>query len=154
MTKSLINTLTILALIFSLQIISLSMSTAVFANGDGAVTIEEEKVSESIEEAMEPEEVEPQLKPDPKRAVCAVEWNGYYERDKIEISVSTRGQYNEVVVFFCAVCANVEHFVRPFLDSEYQNMTGLDRIRECGFKQAVFKGGRGMIEVVENVPEV
>lgn len=154
MIKSLINTLTIFAIIFSLQVIGFSVSQTVFANGDGAVTAEEEKVSESIEEFTELEDVEPKIKPDPKRAVCAVEWNGYYEKEKIEISVSTKGKYNEVVVFFCAVCADEEHFIRPFLDSEYQNMTGLDRIRECGFKQAVFSGGRGLNEVIEDVPEV
>jgi len=46
-----------------------------------------------------------------------------------------------------------EEYVEPFLNDEYDGVTGLDRIRECGFVIAVFKGAQGIREIVREVPE-
>ena len=79
-------------------------------------------------------------------------WNKYYEKEKAEIRVSTRGKYYETVVFTCPNCSLEEYFVNPFLNTEYQGKTGMDRIKECGFTQVVFRGGRGIQEIVRQVP--
>lgn len=95
----------------------------------------------------------PKVSPNPLRYSCAEIWNSYYEKEGINIKVSTRGAYSESVVFFCPTCYNEKHFVKPFLESEYNGMTGMDRIKSCGFKYAVFRGGRGLNEVVVDVPD-
>ncbi|MGQ0793702.1 MAG: hypothetical protein ACT4NX_06370 [Deltaproteobacteria bacterium] len=87
----------------------------------------------------------------PLRSVCAYIWNAEYKKDKVEIAVSTRGDSGETVVFTCPECSLEEHFVNPFLDNEYRGKTGIERVRECGFAQAVFKGGRGIVELVRAV---
>lgn len=94
---------------------------------------------------------ESDIKPDPMRSICAYMWDKYYEKEKADIRVSTRGRYHETVVFTCPNCSLEEHFINPFLNTEYQGKTGIDRIRECGFTQAVFRGGRGIEEVVRQV---
>ncbi len=98
------------------------------------------------------EQNEPEANPDPMRSICAYMWNKYYEKEKAEIRVSTRGKYYETVVFTCPNCSLEEHFVNPFLNTEYQGKTGMDRIKECGFTQVVFRGGRGIQEIVREVP--
>jgi len=95
----------------------------------------------------------PMVKPDPKRVVCAMEWDAYYKSEDIEIAVSTKGDDNEIVVFFCQLCSLEKNFVEPFLNTPYHGMTGMERIKKCGFKQVVFKGGAGINEVVRDVPE-
>lgn len=95
---------------------------------------------------------EPEVKPDPMRSICAYMWDRYYEKEKTVIRVSTRGRYNETVVFTCPICNTMEHFINPFLNTEYQGKTGMDRIKECGFTQVIFKGGRGIEEIVRQVP--
>ena len=97
---------------------------------------------------------EPEIKPDPMRSICAYMWNGYYQKERVEIRVSTRGKYNETVVFTCPNCSLEDHFVNPFLNTEYQGKTGMDRIKECGFTQVIFKGGRGIEEIVRQVPQL
>ena len=91
----------------------------------------------------------PKVSPNPLRYSCAEIWNSYYEKENINIKVST----SEAVVFLCPTCYNEKHFVKPFLESEYEGMTGMDRIKSCGFKYAVFRGGRGLNEVVVDVPD-
>ncbi len=91
-------------------------------------------------------------KPHPKRKSCAELWNGYYEREEINIKVSTRGNYDEQIIFFCPTCTDEEHFIKPFTESLYQGHTGMERIKSCGFDYAVFKGGRGFNEVIVEVP--
>lgn len=93
------------------------------------------------------------IKPHPKRHACAELWNAYYEKEDIDIKVSTRGNYEEQVLFFCSTCTDPEHFVKPFIESEYEGVTGMDRIKSCGYDFAVFKGGRGFNEVVVEVPK-
>jgi hypothetical protein len=44
--------------------------------------------------------------------------------------------------------------VKPFLETEYRGKTGLTRLHECGFTQAVFKGMRGTEAIVVDVPRV
>jgi hypothetical protein len=95
---------------------------------------------------------EPEVKPDPMRSVCALIWNRYYQKENVDIKVSTRGKYDETVVFTCPSCSLEENFVNPFLNSEYQGKSGIARIRECGFTKAVFKGSRGLQEIVRVVP--
>jgi hypothetical protein len=92
-------------------------------------------------------------KPHPLRNSCAELWNSYYEKEEINIKVSTRGNYDEQILFFCPTCTDEEHFVKPFTESEYQGMTGMDRIKSCGYDYAVFKGGRGFNEVILEVPK-
>src|SRR5919108_5424774 len=83
---------------------------------------------------------EPEAMPDPMRSVCALMWNRYYQKEKVDIKVSTRGKYDETVVFTCPSCSLEENFVNPFLNSEYQGRSGITRIKECGFTKAAFKG--------------
>lgn len=92
-------------------------------------------------------------KPHPLRITCAKLWNTYYEQENVKIKVSTRGNYDEQILFFCSTCADEEHFVKPFTESEYQGMTGMDRIKSCGYDYAVFKGGKGFNEVIVEVPK-
>ena len=92
-------------------------------------------------------------KPHPKRNSCAELWNSYYKKEEINIKVSTRGNYDEQILFFCPTCTNEDHFIKPFTESNYQGMTGMDRIKSCGFDYAVFKGGKGFNEVVLEVPK-
>ncbi|HSE83922.1 MAG TPA: hypothetical protein VLB01_05190 [Thermodesulfobacteriota bacterium] len=95
---------------------------------------------------------EPEAKPDPMRSVCALMWNRYYQKENFDIKVSTRGKYDETVVFTCPNCSLEENFVNPFLNSEYQGMSGIARIKECGFTKVVFKGSRGIQEIIRVVP--
>ena len=95
----------------------------------------------------------PKISPNPLRYSCAEIWNSYYKKENVNIKVSTRGHYSESVVFFCPTCYNEEHFVKPFLESEYEGMTGMDRIKSCGYEYAIFRGGRGLNEVVIDVPD-
>jgi len=95
---------------------------------------------------------EPLVKPNALRTACAYLWDRHYKKEKVDLKVSTRGNYDETVVFTCPDCSLEEHFVDPFLNSEYQGKTGMDRIKECGFTQAVFKGARGLQEIVRQVP--
>ncbi len=93
------------------------------------------------------------VKPNALRSSCAYLWDRHYKKEKIDIHVSTRGAYDETVLFTCPDCSLEEHFVNPFLNSEYQGKTGMDRLRECGFSQAAFKGARGLEEIVVQVPK-
>jgi len=96
----------------------------------------------------------PEGKPNALRGPCAYIWDRQYKKEKVDIHVSTRGVYDETVVFTCPDCSLEEHFVNPFLNSEYQGKTGMDRLRECGFTEVAFKGGRGLEEIVKPVPRV
>ena len=96
----------------------------------------------------------PEVQPNPMRGICAYMWDEYYEKEKIEINVSTRGDYDETLIFTCPLCSYRSHLVDPFLNTEYQGKTGMDRVVECGFTQVVFRGGRGMEEIVVQVPKV
>lgn len=125
-----------------------------FANGTTSApeTIQpSEKPSDAsaagMEEAMAEEAKKPEVQPDPKRVVCAYKWNSYYAERGVEIQVTSRGKKNESIVFFCQSCDSQEHFVDPFIMGEYQGKTGLERIKECGFTQAIFRG-RGINEII------
>ncbi|GIW46369.1 MAG: hypothetical protein KatS3mg078_0246 [Deltaproteobacteria bacterium] len=118
---------------------------------NGAVFGNEEEVDINVEGAAKKEGF---VEPGVLRSTCAYLWDKYYEKEGIEIDVSTRGEQNEVVVFRCPSCNLEEHFVKPFLESEYEGKTGMDRLIECGFLKAVFKGGKGIEEIVVDVPKV
>jgi RNase P subunit RPR2 len=107
---------------------------------------------ETIENAhrVEADDVEPE----PQRLYCAEQWTRLYKGQKADITVTTRGQYNEIAVFSCPDCSLDEHYVRPFLETEYRGETGLTRLHECGFTKAVFKGMRGTETIVVDVPRV
>ncbi len=107
---------------------------------------------ETMEDALEAE-IE-NVEPEPQRLYCAQQWTQLYKGQKADIRVTTRGQYNEVAVFSCPDCSLEEHYVRPFLETEYRGKTGLMRLHECGFTQAVFKGMRGTEAIVVDVPRV
>jgi hypothetical protein len=94
----------------------------------------------------------PKVKPDPMRSECADAWNAYYESKKKGIKVSTRGDYQETIVFTCPSCNLQNEYVNLFLNTEYQGKTAMDRIKECGFIEVVFKGGSEMEEIVIEVP--
>ena len=94
-----------------------------------------------------------QAKTNALRSACAYLWDRYYQKEKVEIRVSTRGNYDETVIFTCPDCSLEENFVEPFLNSEYQGKSGMDRIKACGYTQVVFKGARGLQEIVRQVPE-
>jgi RNase P subunit RPR2 len=107
---------------------------------------------ETAEDALDVEIEE--IEPEPQRLYCAEQWTMLYKGQKADIKVTTRGQYNEVAVFSCPDCSLDEHYVKPFLESEYRGKTGLMRLHECGFTQAVFKGFRGTEAIVVDVPRV
>ena len=92
-------------------------------------------------------------KPHPLRSSCAELWNSYYEKEKINIKVYTRGNYEEQIIFLCPTCTDEDHFVKPFIESEYQGMTGMDRIKSCGYDYVVFRGGIGFNELIVKVPK-
>ena len=110
------------------------------------------QAQEEAEEVLEV--VEPEIGPDPQRLYCAEEWTELYRRQKAEIRVTTRGQYDEVAVFDCPNCSLEENFVKPFLEGEYRGKTGMERLYECGFKTAIFEGFRGTQDIVVEVPQV
>jgi len=93
------------------------------------------------------------IKPNPQRQYCAYLWNVYYEKEGIDMKVLTRGMFDQVVVFKCPECSLEKEVVEPFLHSQYQGKTGMDRIKECGFIAAIFKGGRGIEEIIRQVPQ-
>lgn len=93
------------------------------------------------------------ISPHPLRYSCAMRWNAYYKKEEINIKVRSRGNYDQAVEFFCPTCYDTQHFVKPFLMSEYQGMTGLDRIKSCGFEFIIFRGGRGLNEVIIDVTD-
>lgn len=108
--------------------------------------------AETMEEALEVEIID--IEPEPQRLYCAQLWSRLYEGQKAEITVTTRGEYGEIALFSCPDCSLEEHFVKPFLETEYRGKTGLMRLSECGFHRAIFKGGRGLQEIVVEVPQV
>lgn len=128
-----------------------SLSTAAAEDGRKP-QVQEVAQAEDIEEALEVEEVE--IEPDAQRMYCAHMWTNLYQKQKADITVTTRGEYNEIAVFKCPECSLEDHFVKPFLESEYRGKTGYMRLSECGFQQAVFEGGRGIQEIVVEVPQV
>ena len=93
------------------------------------------------------------IKPNPQRQYCAYLWNDYYEKEGVEMKVLTRGPFDQVVVFKCPECSMEREVVEPFLNSQYQGKTGMDRTKECGFVAAIFKGGRGIEEIIRKVPQ-
>lgn len=105
-----------------------------------------------VEEVLEVKE--PEIGPNPQRIYCAEQWTNLYKRQKADIRVTTRGQYNEIAVFDCPNCSLEEHFVTPFLESEYRGKTGMMRLYECGYTQAIFEGFRGTQDIVVEVPQV
>ena len=114
----------------------------------------EEEVEDTMPEleVVEPEIPEIKITENPQRNYCMLQWNEYYKNEGTNIVVSTRGEFDEIVVFSCPDCSLEEHFVDPFLNTRTYGMTGIERIRACGFIKAVFKGSKG-IRVVERVIE-
>lgn len=132
--------------------LTLCASTEAFSNG--ATYPENEYYSGSQEEGTKAENMEQEdtgVGPDPQRMFCKKYWNSYYSERDIDIEVTTRGEYDEVVVFNCPQCSLEEHYVDPFLNTETMGMTGLERIRACGFKKAVFIGSKGIREVERDI---
>ncbi len=116
----------------------------------GTTAKERERIRTDVQELIN--EKMPEVKENPQRLYCAALWNAYYEKEGFEIAVLTRGMHNEVVVFRCPDCSLEKEFVDPFLVSEYQGKTGMERIKECGFLVAIFKGARGIQEIIKQVP--
>ena len=114
-----------------------------------AIDVEEEINFEDVLDVIEPE-----IGLNPQRAYCAKEWTERYERQKAEIKVTTRGEYDEIAVIDCPTCSLEDHFVKPFLESEYRGKTGYMRLQECGFVKVIFEGFRGIQEVALDVPQV
>lgn len=118
---------------------------------NGAESVDEAEEVE-VEVELELEVEEDGIEPDPQRQYCVNYWNEYYKRmKKANIIVSSRGKYDEVIIFNCPDCSLEKHYVEPFLNTEVDGMTGLDRIRECGFVKAVFKGSKGLREIEREV---
>lgn len=114
-------------------------STNSFANGTGAPEEAKEMTGEV------------QVGPNPQRGYCVLYWNKYYSDNDIDISVSSRGLYDEVVVFTCPDCSLEEHYVEPFLNAEANGVTGVERIKACGFTKAIFKGAKGLRETTRTL---
>lgn len=115
----------------------------------GTTAKERERIKTEVQEVIK--EKMPEIKQDPQRLYCAALWNAYYEKEGFEIDVLTRGMHDEVVVFRCPDCSLEKEFVEPFLVSESQGKTGMERIKECGFLVAIFKGGKGIQEIIKQV---
>lgn len=94
---------------------------------------------------------EDKIGPNPQRMYCKQYWNSYYSERNIDINVTTRGKYDEVVVFSCPECSLEENYVEPFLKSETNGLTGEDRIRACGFIKAIFVGAKGIREIERDI---
>lgn len=116
----------------------------------GTTLKERERVKTTVQELLKDES--PEIKPNPQRLYCAKLWNVYYEREGFQMKVLTRGNHDEFVIFRCPECSLEREFVDPFLSAEYQGKTGMDRIKECGFLVAIFKGARGIQEIIRKVP--
>ena len=112
---------------------------------------ERERIKKDVQDLLK--EDMSSIKPNPQRQYCANLWNVYYEKEGIDMKVLTRGRFDAVVVFKCAECSLEKEVVEPFLYSQYQGKTGMDRIKECGFISAIFKGGRGLEEIIKQVPQ-
>ena len=148
---------------FHFQVFLFLITALVFPGSFNQARAQDAGVGQQIDEpdgeAMDAEEVlevktAPELSPNPQRSYCAREWTEQYARQKAEIEVSTRGEYDEIVVFDCPSCSLEDHFVIPFLESEYRGKTGYMRLQECGFHKAVFEGFRGIHEISLDVPQV
>ncbi|MFI5324266.1 MAG: hypothetical protein ACHQ6U_12245 [Thermodesulfobacteriota bacterium] len=107
---------------------------------------------ETMEEAESIEGID--IEREPQRLYCAQDWTKLYQQQKADITVTTKGQYNEIAVFRCPDCSLNEHYVKPFLETEYRGETGMMRLHECGFSRAIFKGRRGSQTIVVDVPKV
>ena len=131
------------------------LTTVVFVTWTHLLTAQD---NIGVSETVDVEEVlivkEPEIGPNPQRLYCAEQWTSLYQRQKAGIVVTTRGQYDEIVVFDCPDCSLEENFVTPFLESEYRGKTGMMRIYECGYTQAVFEGFSGTRDIVVDVPQV
>jgi hypothetical protein len=137
---------------FALLTLLALMIPPIVAAGSGLAQSGGERTSVSYsEEKAGGESTKPS--PNPLRSICAIEWNAYYKSRNMGIEVSTRGTDSETVVFVCTLCSLEDHFIKPFLYTEYDGKRGIDRIRECGFTKVVFKGGRGINEIVIDVPD-
>lgn len=124
---------------------------SVFSGGDVEDTVEDVSTEpEIVEEQVEVEE-EPEITENPQRNYCMLQWNEYYENEGTDIKVSTRGEFDEIVVFSCPNCSSEEHFIDPFLNTRTYGMTGVERIRACGFMKAVFRGGKGIQEIEREI---
>lgn len=116
---------------------------------NGAESVDE---ANEVEVEIEIEVEEDMIGPDPQRSYCVNYWNEYYKKmKKANITVSSKGEFDEIVVFSCPDCSLEKHYVEPFLNTEVDGMTGMDRIRECGFTKAVFKGSKGLREIEREV---
>lgn len=89
--------------------------------------------------------------PDPQRIYCKKYWNSYYSEYDIDVEVTTRGEYDEIVVFNCPQCSLEEHYVDPFMNTVTDGLSGEERIRACGFKKAVFIGAKGIREIERDI---
>jgi hypothetical protein len=114
---------------------SISRAVETHTESDAVSPSQVETTDEAVD--VEVEEIEPE----PQRLYCAEQWTKLYEGQKAGIKVTTRGHYNQIAIFSCP-------------DSEYRGKTGLMRLHECGFTQAVFKGMRGTESIVVDVPRV
>ena len=124
------------------------ISSKSFANGgsydEKDTVIDETQPTVKIEE-------EPRIGPNPQRLYCVQYWNAYYSREKVDINVTAKGEYDEVVVFQCPDCSLEKHFVEPFLKTDTDGLTGFDRIKACGFVKALFKGSKGVRTIERDV---
>ena len=139
-------------MIFVTRIFLAILALSIFCIFSVSPTLQAQEETIEAEEVLEV--VEPEIGPNPQRLYCAEEWTEMYRRQKAEIKVTTRGEYNEVAVFDCPDCSLEENFVTPFLEEEYRGKTGMQRLSECGFKTAIFEGFRGTQDIVVEVPEV
>lgn len=81
-----------------------------------------------------------------QRLYCGMSWKKYYKDNNINIDVSVEGKYDEFVVFSCPVCGLEDSYVDIFLNTKTEDgTTNADRIKECGFVKAKFKGAKGGI---------
>lgn len=140
------------------RIALLAVITAFFLAIDGGVYASETETG-VIEIAQAPSAgangaAEAEVEADAQRNYCAMRWTEQYEGQKADIEVKTRGAYDEVAVFNCPDCSLYDNFVKPFLESEYRGKTGMMRLSECGFEQAVFKGNRGTEEIIVDVQHI
>ncbi len=89
--------------------------------------------------------------PNPRRAVCVEDWSMRYQKKYPQVKVSSRGEFDESIVFSCSGCTSNEAFILPFLESDHDGITVMDKLRSCGFTEVVFTNASGTSEVVRQV---
>ncbi len=149
--KNLIYNVKAVSFVFFIIVFFMGSGEGASGNGFDDFYSDDYYLDTEVEEKGLSTREEERVGPNPQRLYCKRLWNKYYSEKGVDIQVSTRGKYDEIVVFRCPDCSLEKHFVNPFLEGEKDGMTGMERIRACGYTKAVFIGTRGISEIERDV---